>query len=119
MLDRYLRYLKYLVLAWTAGGAAYFGVMVFRDYDPWSTLLNLNEFSFTPGLIVLVVTLVAAFFVEQDFGPGLEERLQPNEVIKLTGQAGFISRETYRLEQLVLYRLDKGSTHAIANDRKT
>lgn len=65
VLDRYLRYVKYLVLAWAVGGAAYFGVMVFRDYDPWSALLNLAEFSFTPGLVVLVVTLVASFFVER------------------------------------------------------
>jgi polyferredoxin len=65
VLDRYLRYVKYLVLAWAVGGAAYFGTMVFRDYDPWSTLLNLAEFSFTPGVIVLVVTLVASFFIER------------------------------------------------------
>jgi polyferredoxin len=65
VLDRYLRYMKYLVLAWAVGGAAYFGVMVFRDYDPWSALLNVAEFSFTPGIIVLAVTLVAAFFVER------------------------------------------------------
>jgi polyferredoxin len=63
--DRYLRYLKYLVLAWAVGGSAYFGFMVFRDYDPWATLLNLVEFSFTPGVIVLVVILIAAFFVER------------------------------------------------------
>ena len=65
ILDRYLRYLKYLVLVWAIGGSAYFGVMVFRDYDPWSALLNIAEFSFTPGVIVLVITLVAAFFVER------------------------------------------------------
>lgn len=65
VLDRYLRLIKYLVLAWAVGGAAYFGVMVFRDYDPWSALLSLAEFSFTPGIIVLLVTLVAAFFVER------------------------------------------------------
>lgn len=65
VLDRYLRYMKYLVLVWAVGGSAYFGYMVFRDYDPWSTLLNLAEFSFTPGLIVLAVTLVASFFIER------------------------------------------------------
>ncbi len=65
VLDRYLRYLKYLVLAWAVGGSAYFGYMVFRDYDPWSTLLSLAEFSFTPGVIVLAVTLIASFFVER------------------------------------------------------
>lgn len=65
VLDRYLRYVKYLVLAWAVGGSAYFGVMVFRDYDPWSTLLNLAEFSFTPGVIILAVVLVASFFIER------------------------------------------------------
>lgn len=65
VLDRYLRYMKYVVLAWAVGGSAYFGYMVFRDYDPWSTLLNLAEFSFTPGVIVLGVTLIASFFIER------------------------------------------------------
>ena len=65
MLDRYLRYFKYLVLAWAVGGSAYFGVMVFRDYDPWSALLSLAEASFTFGTVVLIVTLVASFFVER------------------------------------------------------
>jgi polyferredoxin len=63
--DRYLRYIKYLVLAWAVGGSAYFGYMVFRDYDPWSALLNIAELSFTPGMIVLVVTLIASFFIER------------------------------------------------------
>lgn len=65
VLDRYLRYLKYLVLAWAVGGSAYFGFMVFRDYDPWATLLNLAEFSFTPGVIVLLILIVASFFIER------------------------------------------------------
>jgi polyferredoxin len=65
VLDRYLRYIKYLVLAWSVGGSAYFGYMVFRDFDPWSTLLYIAEFSFTPGVIVLGVTLVASFFIER------------------------------------------------------
>lgn len=65
VLDRYLRYMKYLVLAWTVGGSAYYGYMVFRDYDPWSALLSVAEFSFTPGIIVLGVTLVASFFIER------------------------------------------------------
>lgn len=65
VLDRYLRYVKYLVLAWAVGGSAYFGYMVFRDYDPWSALLRVAEFSLTPGVIVLLVLLVASFFVER------------------------------------------------------
>jgi polyferredoxin len=65
VLDRYLRILKYLILVWAVGGSAYFGYMVFRDYDPWATLLNLAEFSFTPGVIVLLVVLMASFFVDR------------------------------------------------------
>jgi polyferredoxin len=65
VLDRYLRMLKYLILVWAVAGSAYFGYMVFRDYDPWATLLNLAEFSFTPGLIVLLVILIASFFVDR------------------------------------------------------
>ncbi|RPJ43065.1 MAG: 4Fe-4S binding protein [Chloroflexi bacterium] len=64
-LDRYLRSLKYLILAWAVIGAAYWGVMVFRDYDPWSALINLAEFSFTFGFAVLIIILAASFVVER------------------------------------------------------
>ena len=64
-LDRYLRLIKYVVLAWAVIGAAVYGVMVFRVYDPWSALINIAEFSFTPGIVVLGVTLIASFFVER------------------------------------------------------
>jgi len=64
-LDRYLRFVKYLVLVWAVGGSAYYGFMVFRDVDPWAAFLNLAEFSFTPGVVVLAITLVASFFVER------------------------------------------------------
>ncbi len=64
-LDQYLRYVKYGVLVWAVTGAAIYGVMVFRDYDPWSALINIAEWTVTPGLIVLILTLVASFFVER------------------------------------------------------
>jgi polyferredoxin len=64
-MDRYLRLIKYGVLAWTVIGAAVYGFMVFRDYDPWSALINIAEFSFTPGIVVLGITLIASFFVER------------------------------------------------------
>lgn len=54
-------------------------------------------------------------YAEQDFGPGLEERLQPNQIMKLAGQAGVMKRETYRLEQLALYRFDKELAYGTAN----
>lgn len=63
--DRYLRILKYLVLVWAVGGAAVFGVMVFRGYDPWATLINISELSLGPGLAVLLVVIIAALFVDR------------------------------------------------------
>ena len=64
-LDKYLRFVKYAVLVWAITGAALYGVMVFRDYDPWSALINIAEWTFTPGLVVLGLTLVSSFFVER------------------------------------------------------
>jgi len=65
VLDRYLRFLKYGVLAWAVAGAAAYGFMVFRDYDPWAALWNLLELSLAGGTAVLVIVLVASFFVER------------------------------------------------------
>lgn len=64
-LDKYLRLAKYAVLIWAITGAAIYGVMVFRDYDPWSALINITEWTFTPGLIVLALTLTGSLFVER------------------------------------------------------
>ena len=64
-LDKYLRFVKYGVLVWAVTGAAIYGVMVFRDYDPWSALINISEWIVTPGLIVLGLTLVGSLFVER------------------------------------------------------
>jgi polyferredoxin len=64
-LDKYLRFVKYGVLVWAVTGAAIYGVMVFKDYDPWSALINFAEWTFTPGLVVLGLTLVGSLFVER------------------------------------------------------
>jgi ubiquinone/menaquinone biosynthesis C-methylase UbiE len=48
-------------------------------------------------------------YAEQDFGPGLEERLRPEYIETLAKQAGFERVEAIPLEKLVLYRLEKGS----------
>ena len=64
-LDRWLRYFKYVVLAWIVLATVSAGVMVFRDYDPYATLLKITEITLGPGLIILLVTLVASFFVER------------------------------------------------------
>jgi polyferredoxin len=64
-LDKYLRFVKYGVLVWAVSGAAIYGVMVFRDYDPWSALINIAEWSLTPGLVILGLTLLGSLFVER------------------------------------------------------
>ncbi len=66
-LDKYLRFVKYGVLIWAITGAAIYGVMVFKDYDPWSALINIAEWTFTPGLVVLGLTLVGSLFVERSW----------------------------------------------------
>ncbi len=65
VLDRYLRFLKYGVLAWSVLGAAAYGFMVFRDVDPWAALWNLLELSLTVGTVVLAIVLIASLFVER------------------------------------------------------
>jgi hypothetical protein len=64
-LDRPLRLLKYVVLAWAVLGAAWFGVMVFRDVDPWAALLEVGKVTVGLGTVVLVASLVASLFVER------------------------------------------------------
>ena len=61
-LDRWLRYAKYLVLAWIVWGTITYGTMVFRDVDPWAALLNIVESQAGIGFWVLIATLVASLF---------------------------------------------------------
>jgi polyferredoxin len=65
VLDRPLRLLKYAVLVWAVWGAATFGVMVFRDVDPWIALLTIGKESAGFGLLVLGGTVVGALFVDR------------------------------------------------------
>ena len=65
VLDRPLRFLKYAVLAWAIWGTATFGVMVFRDVDPWIALLDIGRESTGFGLLVLALTVVGALFVDR------------------------------------------------------
>jgi polyferredoxin len=64
-LDHWLRYLKYVVLAWIILATISAGVMVFRDYDPYAALLTIFAASLGPGLIILAITVGASFFVER------------------------------------------------------
>ncbi|TLN18258.1 4Fe-4S binding protein, partial [bacterium] len=65
-LDRVLRYLRYGVLAWVLYMTAVTGKLVFSDVDPYHALFNLwsSEIA-VGGVIVLVVTLLGALFVER------------------------------------------------------
>lgn len=65
--DRVARYGRYLVLAWAVVGASVTGVMVFREYDPWSALLSVAEFEVTTAFVILVGMLVMAVVVERPF----------------------------------------------------
>jgi polyferredoxin len=65
--DHAARYGRYLVLAFAVGGAALTGVMVFREYDPWSALLSIVEFEISLGLVVLIVMLVMSLVVPRPF----------------------------------------------------
>ena len=53
VLDRPLRFLKYAVLVWAIWGTAVFGVMVFRDVDPWIAVLHIGQESVGFGMAIL------------------------------------------------------------------
>ncbi len=50
-------------------------------------------------------------YEQQDFGPGIEERLRPEYVETLSKQAGFERIEVIQMKDLVLYRLEKGGSN--------
>jgi polyferredoxin len=60
ILDPWLRYAKYLVLAWIIWGTITTGTMVFRDVDPWAGILNIVESGVTVGFWVFIATGVVA-----------------------------------------------------------
>lgn len=64
-LDRYLRWGKYLVLAYFLYGTILAARMVFRPYDPYITALNITEATLGPGLIILIATVALSFFTER------------------------------------------------------
>lgn len=64
-LDHWLRYFKYVFLGWIIWGTVAYGVMVFREVDPWAALLTITELEAYGGLLVLIIVAVAALFVER------------------------------------------------------
>jgi len=63
-IDKYLRYLKYIVLLIIIYYSFYLGDLIFRNYDPYNALMHLgNEFEEKPiGYIVLILIVVISFF---------------------------------------------------------
>ena len=71
VVDKPLRYLKYIVLAAIIIFTIQLGEMIFRPYDPWVAYHHLFSedlmAEFSIGLVVLIVTLVASFFYDRFF----------------------------------------------------
>lgn len=65
-LDKILRYIRYVVLAWVIYMTASTGTLVFASYDPYFALFNLwsSEVAIG-GVIVLATTLGLSLFVER------------------------------------------------------
>lgn len=65
-IDRWLRYTRYLVLAWVIYMTATSGTLIFAEVDPYFALFNFwsSEVA-VGGLIVLGVTLAASLFIER------------------------------------------------------
>lgn len=82
-LDHWLRYAKYVILAWILIGTIVYDTMVFRDYDPYATLLNIAELELGAGLVILLLTVVAALFVER---PWCRYACPLGAVLGLTGK---------------------------------
>ena len=67
-IDKYLRYLRYIVLAWVVYMTAVTGKLIFADYDPYFALFNFwtGEVAVS-GYIILGLSLVLSLFVERPF----------------------------------------------------
>jgi polyferredoxin len=65
-IDRWLRYARYLVLAWVLYMTAVTGKLIFADVDPYFAMFNFwtSEVAIG-GIIVLVITLAASLFVQR------------------------------------------------------
>jgi len=67
-LDKILRYLRYLVLAWVSYMTIISGKLIFQDYDPYFALFNFwtGEVAVT-GYVALALVVVLTLFVERPF----------------------------------------------------
>jgi len=66
--DKWMRYLRYVVLAWVIYMTAVTGQLIFADYDPYFALFNFwtGEVAIT-GFIILGITILLSLFVERPF----------------------------------------------------
>jgi polyferredoxin len=70
--DRPLRYLRYVLLAYLFVGSGYYGFLIFRDYDPFLAFAHLMSSELFAegikfGFVALVATFVLSLFVERPF----------------------------------------------------
>lgn len=67
-IDRILRYLRYVVLAWVVIMTAVSATLIFADYDPYFALFNFwtGEVAIT-GFIVLGIVVLLSLFIERPF----------------------------------------------------
>ena len=70
--DRPLRYLRYVLLVYLVVGSAYYGSLIFRDYDPFlafAHVMSAEQFAegIKFGFVAMVATLVLSLFVERPF----------------------------------------------------
>ncbi|MDX9897905.1 MAG: 4Fe-4S binding protein [Spirochaetia bacterium] len=67
-LDKILRYLRYVVLAWVTYMTIVTGKLIFQDYDPYYALFHFwtGEVALS-GALVLIATLILSLFIERPF----------------------------------------------------
>jgi polyferredoxin len=64
--DKYLKYARYIVLAWVIYVTATTAKLVFSDYDPYHALFNLLSPEVAiPSVVILAVTLVLSLMTER------------------------------------------------------
>jgi len=75
-IDNYARYIKYILLAILIAGSFYFGIMIFRNYDPFLTFFHFGKglfwdiepAEFTEHIIAFAITIVVllgAIFIDR------------------------------------------------------
>lgn len=67
-IDKYLRYLRYVVLLWVIIVTALSAEIFFSDYDPYFALFNFWTQEVTlSAIIILILVIIASFFIERPF----------------------------------------------------